>query len=238
MNTLFDVKKTVQLLIGDDEHGALTDDYLVPKINFAYRTQTLAIMQAMGSNLEQVVEIPAALDANGNEASKGLTSLAKLQQPDDLLNGLVEPLYLWWKPAGSAENCYREVFEKKTLPFVDPSTTGFMRAMYFTWRGGQLFVTPMNQPIDLLVDGRFGAPALVKNEDVLAVHPLMETTVTPATLALCGAEMGNAGFQQAGMQAAEEAADNISNLVMMSKQGYTARAGRMDSRGRRGFLWR
>ena len=132
MNTLFDVKQTVRTLIGDDEHGTLTDDYLVPKINFAYRTQTLALMQATGSNLEQVVEIPDSTDVNGNDASKGLTSLAALQQPGGLLDGLVEPLYLWWKPAGAPENQYREMLEKKTLPFVDPSTTGMWSQMCFT----------------------------------------------------------------------------------------------------------
>ena len=238
MNTLFDVKHTVRTLIGDDEHGTLTDDYLVPKINFAYRTQTLALMQATGSNLEQVVEIPDSTDVNGNDASKGLTSLAALQQPGGLLDGLVEPLYLWWKPAGAPENQYREMLEKKTLPFVDPSTTGMWSQMCFTWRGNQLFVTPLNLPVDLLVDGRFAAHALTKNEDTMAIHPLMETTVTPASLALCGIEMGNVGFQQAGAQAAKDAADNLCNLIMMSKQGYTARAGSMSwRRAQRGYFW-
>jgi hypothetical protein len=237
MNTLFDVKKTVQTLVGDDENGTLTDAYLVPKINFAYRIQVLAIMQATGTNLEQIIEIPDAVDADGNSTSKGLMSLAALQQPGQPLDGLLEPLHLWWKRAGAPDQAYRECFDRKTLPFVPAKAAGIWGAMYFTWRGNQLFVTPVGCPVDILVDGRYNAPSLVKNEDQLSAHPMMEIPVTVASLSLCGVEMGNPGFV-AMRDLAKETMDNICNLVMMDKQGYTVRAGSMSNRGRRGWFWR
>lgn len=245
MNTLFDVKKTVRSLVGDDDGSWTTDSYLLPKINLAYRTQTTYIKKATGQNLERMVEIPAATDANGNPTTQGLTSLANLQQPGKLLEGLYQPLFLWWKLAGQPESCYRQLIEKKTLPLTTPQTNATLPApwpltqMYFTWRRNQLFVTPLNQPVDLLVDGRFNPPALVKNEDVLVVHPDMDTAVAPATVAIIGLEAGNPGYQQTGQAMAEEACDNIRDLLIMEKQGYTARAGR-NARGwtqRRGWFW-
>jgi hypothetical protein len=239
LNTLFDVKKTIQSLAGDNENGTLTDDYLVPKINFAYKTQILGVMQATGTNLEQLVEIPNATDPNGNNTNQGLTSLAEFQQPGQPLDGLVEPLYLWWKMAGSSEGCYRECYEKKTLPFVPANQVGSLGRVYFTWRGNTLYVTPLNAAIDLLIDGRFNGHTLVKNEDPLAVHPMMEATVTPATMAL----MSWDGWSFPTLVispavAAQSALDNICNLVMMNKQGYSARAGTMGCRRRCGWYWR
>lgn len=240
MNTLFDVKETIRSLAGDNENGTLTDDYLVPKINFAYRTQTLGIMQATGANLELEVEIPNAIDKNGNNTSQGLTTLGAYQQPGGPLDGLIEPLFLWWKPAGSSINMYngREYSEKKTPPFVNSQTVGALTRLYFTWRGNELFITPTNLAIDIMVDGRFNAHTLVKNEDKLAAHPMMETTVTPATMAA----MQWDGFSFPGDVspgvAAKNALDNICNLVMMGKQGYTARAGSMGCRQRPMGLYR
>lgn len=238
MNTLFDVKKTVQSLAGDNENGTLTDDYLVPKINFAYRTQVLYIMQAAGANLELEVEIPNAKDANGNDTNKGLTSLGVYQQPGKYLDGLIEPLFVWWKPAGAADNLYKLCIDKKTLPFTLAQQVGAWGAVYTTWRGNELFVTPTNLAVDFMVDGRFNAHTLVKNEDKLAAHPMMETTVTPATMALMAWDGWNFPGVVSPGQAAKDAADNICNLIMMGKQGYTARAGSMGCRQRHMGLYR
>src|SRR6266704_1629989 len=120
MNTLYDVKQTVRSLVGDDSSEWTKDGYLVPKINFAYRIQTLYNKRATGANLEQLVEIPNATDPAGNPTTQGLTSLAPFQQPGKPLYGMYEPLYMWWKPAGQPECYYREAFEKKTLPFTNP----------------------------------------------------------------------------------------------------------------------
>jgi hypothetical protein len=235
MNTLFDVKATVRSIVGDDEGSWTTDGYLVPKINFAYRSQVLYIKRATGANLEKLVEIPNAADANGNPTNQGLTSLAPLQQKDKPLDGLYEPLYLWWKPAGQPDYLYREAIEKKTLPFAWPQVSAFQTQMYFTWRGNQLFVTPVNCAIDLLVDGRFNPPPLVKDQDVLVADPEMEVCVTPATMALIGIESGNPSYTNMATEA-EAAADDIVAKIVRGKQGYTARAG-SNGRRARGLGW-
>lgn len=235
MNTLRDVKLTLRSVVGDDTTEWTKDGYLVPKVNFAYRIQTLYIKRSTGSNLEQLVEIPNALDPNANPITQGLNSLAVFQQPGKPLHGLYEPLYMWWKPAGAPEYQYREAFERKTLPFVYP-VSSMATAMYFTWRANQLYVTPVNMPIDLLVDGRFNPPPLVKDEDVLVVDPDMETPVTSATLGLVGIEAGNTGYTQASVDMVESQADDIVAKLIRQKQGYTARAGSA-ARRRRGIGW-
>ena len=235
MNTLFDVKKTVRSIVGDDEGSWTNDGYLVPKINYAYRAQTLYIKRGTGSNLEKLVEIPNATDGNGNPTNQGLTSLAPQQQPGKLLDGLDEPLYLWWKPAGQPDNFYREAIEKKTLPFALPQLSSFQTRMYFTWRANQLFVTPVNCAIDILVDGRFNPPPLTKDQDPLVVDPEMEVCVTPATMALIGIESGNPSYTNMGTEA-EAAADDFVAKIVRGKQGYTARAG-SNSRRARGLGW-
>lgn len=224
MNTLFDVKQTVRSIVGDDSQQWTKDSYLVPKINYVYRTQTLYIKRSTGCNLEQLVEIPAALDAGGLPNNAGLVGLAPYQQPGQPLAGLYEPLYLWWKPAGAPEWQYREAFERKTLPFVNPLSS-MATAMYFTWRGNKLWVTPINMSIDLLIDGRFNPPPLTKDQDVLVVDHDMEVAVTAGTLGIVGIESGNPGYQESALVMVESAADDIVAKLVRQKQGYTARAG-------------
>jgi hypothetical protein len=231
MNTLLDVKSTVRSIIGDDDpNGWLKDTYLVPKINFAYRFMTLYLKNATGMNLEKMVEIPNALDPNSNPTNQGLTSLAVYQQPGGLLDGLYEPLFVWWKPAGASELWYREMKERKTIlpgqsvPNSVPTSTIWGNNSGFTWRGNQIFVTPIAFPVDILVDGRFNPPALVKDGDVLVADPDMEICVTPQSISIIGIESGNAGYIGIDPKA-EEAADNIVAKLIRQKQGFTARAG-------------
>lgn len=239
MNTLFDVKKEVLSLLGEENSGTANDSYLVPKINYVYKAQTLYLKRATGTNLEQVVEIPNALDANNNPTNQGLMSLAAEQQPGGLLAGLYEPLYMWWKPAGAPERAYVECFEKKTLPFATPLIYAPTQAMYFTWRGNQLFVTPISTPIDILVDGRFNPPPLVKDQDVLVADPDMEVPVVTGTIGVIGAfDRGNAAMARAAIEPAEASLDDIVAKLIRQKQGYTARAGSNAWRRQlRGWYW-
>lgn len=231
MNTLFDVKETLRSFVADERAKWTEDSYLVPKINYAYRTLRLYLKRATGSNLEQMVEIPNTADLNANPTNQGLTSLVQYQQPGGLLAGLYEPLYMWWKPAGAPDYQYREAFEKKTLPFTNPISS-MATAMYFTWRGNKLFVTPINLPVDLLIDGRFNPPPLVKDQDVLVVDPDAEVSVTAGTLGIVGIEAGNPGYQEAALTAVEATADDIVAKLIRQKQGYVARAGSNSQRRR------
>lgn len=245
MNTYFDVKETVRSLVGDDDpNGWLKEGYLGPKVNLAYRMMTLYLKRATGANLEKMVEIPNKLDANGNNTNQGLTSLAVHQQKGGLLEGLYEPLFLWFKPAGASELWYREIGEKKTiLPGQSVpggggqpiTSTWWGGNSKFAWRGNQLFVTPFGMPVDFLVDGRFNPPALVKDEDYLVVDPDMEICTTLQTMPLIGTESGNQGYLDIDPKAAA-CADDIVAKIVRGKQGVTARAG---SNGRlaRGCGW-
>lgn len=246
MNTLFDVKQTVRSLIGDDDpNGWLKDSYLLPKINYVYRRQTLYIKRSTGMNLENMVEILNAFDQKQNPTSQGNTSLAVYQQPGGPLQGMYEPLEVWWKPAGASPRFYREARPRKTiLPgvAVPGAYTGsgfFGGGMEFTWRGSQLFVTPLNNQIDILVDGRFNPPPLVKDQDVLVVDPDMQVALETGTLPAIGVEAGNPSWTQV-MDEAEACCDDIVAKLVRQKQDVTARAGTNGRRGGRsgGWGWR
>ena len=231
MNTLFDVKQTVRSLIGDDDpNGWLKDSYLLPKINYIYRRQTLYIKRSTGMNLENMVEILNAFDANNNPTSQGLTSLAAYQQPGKPLATMYEPLTVWWKPAGSHPQFYREARPRKTIlpgQRMGGSYAGagfFSGGMEFTWRGNQLFVTPINGQIDILVDGRFNPPPLLKDQDVLVVDPDMQVALETGTIPAIGIEAGNPSWTQV-MDEAEACCDDIVAKLVRQKQDVTARAG-------------
>ena len=237
MNTLLDVKLTVRSIVGDDAGEWTRDNYLVPKINYDYKTQTLAIKAASGSELERIVEIPDAADPNGNSTSRGRTSCAPLQQPGQPLAGLYEPLLVWWKPKGMPDYYYRLFMERKTPQFYTLDAPSPVGLAYWSWIGGELILTPIGFPYDLLVDGRFNPPALVRNEDVLVSHPDMESCVTPATVAVIGIEAGNPGWLQAGQAQTANAVADIVAQIIRSKQGRTARAGTNAKRQMRGWFW-
>lgn len=237
MNTLFDVKKRVRSLIGDDEGSWTGDSYLVPKINFAYQTAYLKLKTATGQSLEHRAEILNYINPGGNDGTSGITSLADFQQPGQPLEGLYQPMLVWWKPALAQPRFYRECIERETMPFSLPLTQTWFTKMYFTWQAFQLLMTPINAAIDILVDGRFTPPPLVKDEDVLVAHPDMSTAVIPLTVAIVGLEAGNSQFQNTGQAAADIAIDNICNLLMLAKQGYTQRGGRMARESKLGWFW-
>lgn len=225
--------------MGEENSGTANDAYLVPKINFVYRAQTLYIKRSTGTNLERVVEVPNALDANNNSTNQGLGSLAAQQQPGKLLAGLYEPLLLWWKPANAPERAYVPCFERKTLAFSTPQTYSPGQQMQWTWRENQLYVTPVSAPIDLLIDGRFNPPPLLKDADVLVVDPDMETPVTVGTIGVIGAfDRGNGAMASAATEISDGSLDDIVAKLVRQKQGYTARAGSNAwRRQQRGWFW-
>ena len=99
-------------------------------------------------------------------------------------------------------------------------------------------MTAINAPIDLLIDGRFNPPALVKDEQVLIVHPDMEVPLTTASLGLVGIEAGNTGYTQAAVDMVESQADDIVADLIRQKQSYTYRAGANARRNRgQGWWW-
>lgn len=232
-------------MVGDDEGSWTTDGYLLPKINFAYEMQTIYLKQASGQNLERIVEIPSFITAQGTQGTQGLTSLAPFQAKGKPLEGLYQPLYLFAKLAGQQPSMYRQVVERKTLPFVNPTTVPATISwpalqIYYTWLGNQIYMTPVNAPIDILVDGRFDPQPLTKDTDILVVHPNMSAAVTSATLGLVGTEAGNSGYSAAAIDMVNHCADGILSLLIKEKQGYTSRAGRMTryrDRSRWGWFW-
>jgi hypothetical protein len=237
MNTLGDVKKTVRSLVGDDEGSWTGDSYLVPKINLAYRTAVLKLKTMTGQALEHLVEIPNFAWPDGNDGTQGLTSLAPFQQPGQPLEGLYQPMFVYWKPAGAQPRFYRQAVEKQTLPFSLPLTDSWFTKMYFTWMHSSLHITSINAQVDLLIDGRTNPPALVKDEDALVAHPDMQTAVEPLTLQIIGAEAGNTQYQNSGNAGYMSAIADICNLLILAKQGYTARGGRMARESRLGWFW-
>ena len=199
MRNLGFVRKRVQALLGDPRGSWVTKGYIDPFIDQAYGDVVLDLGNASGKNLEGVV-ILAAVPA-------GITSLYPWQNstavpgqppaannPPALLQGLYDPLEVWVKPAGAPVQCFSKVSETGTLPHVDPLFTGqnsLGPAMFWNWMGNELRITPVNQPLDIEVTGKFGAQPLVDDTDLLSALPDIWLPVSYLTPTLAGVERSN-----------------------------------------------
>jgi hypothetical protein len=152
------------------------------------------------------------------------------------LYGLVTPIIVEWKTAGQPVSRYREAGRTGKLPNVSPASPQALYQMEWEWRGGVIFLTPLSYPADLRVRGEFGPPPLVKDTDVLVVHPRIEQAVSYGTAALIGAERNNAPYTENYSTQADRVLENISNMMVKAEQGTTTRIGRVGGhRGGNGF---
>lgn len=245
MNTLFDVKDEIRGLLGDPNGQWANDAYLTPLINTKYRLQFLSLATQCGQNLEGIVLLPglAAPATKWPGIPAGTTSLFQFQAPGQPLAGLYTVLELWSKPAGMPPSYFRRAGQGRFPAHVNPPTQpqamlGTVQSYY--WIGNQLLITPPAVSVDIEVTGRFGPTPLVKDENVLLAHPLMQSVTSCGTAALAGVERTNPAILTGYAQEAEIGLSNIAAVLVLEKQGITQRAGLMDggSHGQYGFRWR
>jgi len=225
MRNLEDVKARVRSLLGDPDGQWITDDYAVPLINQIYEQQLSFLEQTGSAYLTKSVPCPG-IDA-------GISDLTELQE-DGPLKDLVDPLQMWWKIAGAPVIQYMPVKEFEVLLDAEqayPQGAWWPAGgMAYKWESYILSITPQNFNVDLLVRGEFDPPALVKDSDLIQVHPHLCHSLAYGTAALMAAERGNPGWQQAYGPQATATLDEIAGQLTRSTNGLTRRSQRTSSR--------
>jgi hypothetical protein len=238
MRNTGDAISTVQALLGDPTGQWVTRDYILPLLNVTYGSIYLNLKNASGKELQGVVTIPAV--------PAGTTSLYPWQagtalpgtppnepNPTPLLKGLFDPIEVWVKPAGAAVYLYSRVRERDTLPHVDPTqfnNNSLGPGMFFNWQGNQLLITPVNQPLDIEVTGKFTPQPLADDTDLLTVHDDVWIPTTFKTAAIAGVERSNPGVLAGYSAEAVASQDNVVAEICRQRQATPIRFQRM-SRG-------
>lgn len=228
MNTLLDVKQRVRALIGDPDGDFATDAYLLPLINQAYEAAILYLENSCSPVIEKLVDLPAV--------PAGTTSFAQYQTDGQPLVGLETPLRIEWKLTGQPEDDYWFAIQKQILPNVSPANYIPIMGVYWEWRAGAIYVTPLQFEADFRIRGDFSPGPLVKDTDRLGIHPRMATGLAFATAALIGGERANPGYIQNWGSQAIIVFDDIGAILSRQQQGTSIRIGRMNG-GRRNNGW-
>lgn len=221
----------VRGLLGDRAGKWVTQAYAVDFLDQAYQTISLNLKNASGKNLQGVVtvfNVPAGTTSlypyqNGT-AVPGQAPAA--QNPPAVLAGLFDPIQIFVKPAGQPVFYYSEAKEIQSLPHVNPdiaSTNSLGNFMYWTWIGNQLRITPIDQPLDIEVTGKFNPPPLAANEDLLIAHEDIWIPTTFKSASLMGVERTNPAILQSYADEAVKAEDNIIAEIMRQGQSTPTR---------------
>ena len=231
IRTLGEVKDRVRSIVGDDLGDWLTDEYLITKINQVYELQVLYLSDTCSPYITMNAVQPAV--------PIGTTDTSQYQAtPDQPFYGLFNPLIVSWKLAGAPDGCYRTARPFLTLPDIslNPPATQPYTGLAWEWRGNIVYLTPMQIVMDLRIRGEFIPPPLVKEDDVISVHPLLGPALAEETAACAMRERANAGQQGAYELVGRSALDSIASQLVRSQQNAPVRIGRNDRSNRRG-MW-
>lgn len=231
MRNLGQVRGKIQALLGDPRGQWVTRAYINPLIDLSYAAINLNLKNASGKELEAVITVP--------DVPAGTTSLypwqagtavpgapANQNATPALLAGLFDPIEVWVKPAGQPVWTYSQARERDDLPHVNPLTTAsnsLAPGVFYNWLGNRLGITPVNQPLDIEVTGKFNPPPLADDTDLLVTHEDVWIAVAYITAATAGVERSNpqilAGYAESGIAAQ----DNIVAAIMRQGQGTPRR---------------
>lgn len=202
-------------LVGDAYYDWLTEEYFSPLCNQAYDQAISYLEGSCSPYIERVVMIPAV--SIGVDESN-LVPFAVGQGPQQTypLDGLMKPRTVDFKPAGTPNSAYKPVQEYSILP--DSANQ----------------VTPGT--FDIRVRGDFRPKALLKDDDIVEVHPNAAHALAYSIGALIGMERPNSGWVQNYGAQAQNAWDEIAADLTRQQQHLTFRLGSPNRGGnRRGF---
>jgi hypothetical protein len=221
------LKQRVRSLIGDPDADFATDSYLLPLINQA-QDRALAYLEGTCSPFITQLQVATNVLAETSD-------LTELQKPDQPFFGLVNPLDLEAKPTGAPELRYFMGRRYDILPNSNYAPGGqpmnYWGRFGWEWRSYVIYLTPLSFNFDIRIRGEFRPPALVKDSDVITLHPQMVVALAFMTAALIGGERINASYVQNYGSEAEKALDDISATLVRQQQGTSSRVGRMGRRG-------
>jgi hypothetical protein len=242
-NTLGDCINRCQGLMGDPTGRWVTRAYALPFIQTAYSSMAKKIKMASGKNLEAIIEvlnIPAGTQSLYPFQTYG-NPTGNPPVPVGPLVGLFDPLRMWVKSAGQLPGYYcPAIGPRDTLPHVNPPgiTPGtYGTRVTFAWIGNRLSMTPVAGPIDLQLYGRFNAPRLQQDSDVLVLYDDMTDTLAMAACAMFGVERANPALMEGYGANANADIDNIVANIIVQGQKNPRRLAKMGGGGGGGWGW-
>lgn len=214
-----------------------TDAYLTPLINQVYEDQTTQLMADTDSSFDEwVFDVPGVPPGTTNlgpwQSAQMPTQGGNVNGP---LYGLVSPIVVEWKLGGQPDINYVEAGRTGKLPNISPAAPFPPYAVQWEWIHYVITLTPVGYTIDLRVRGEFSPPTLVKDTDILVVHPRMGTATAYGVGALIGVERNNQNFVTNYSAEADKVLENISNMLTKDELGTTTRIGRLG--GNRRGVW-
>lgn len=234
MNNLKELKSKIRALVEDGDIDWTDDDYLVSKIAIVYDDAVNYLMNTCSPFITAQITVPnvsfGTTDLTSFQVAPATGAQAAGQQGAPLL-GLINPLDIWYKQAYQPENNYIHCRETKDLPFITPSNYVMGQTVYWEWRAYKLFVTPLSFNADFLVKGEFKPPPLLKDTDIVQIHPSMTSALAYMTAAMIGGSRVNASYLQTWEAQASRTLDDISAQLTRKEQSTSQRVGRMGGRG-------
>jgi hypothetical protein len=215
MQTFWDVKSRLAGLLGDPQFDWLTDDYVLPLCNQAYDQSIVYLQGTCSPFIEKTVVIPS-VTIGQDESNLVPFAVGAGNNKTYPLKDLMEPRFVDFKPAGSANCFYKPVTECQILP--DTSN----------------LVTPVT--VDIRVRGDFRPAPLTTDDSIIEVHPLAAHALAFATAAVIGMERPNDGWVKNYGPQGENAWDQIAAKLVTQQQRLTYRIGspnRADTSSRR-----
>lgn len=238
MGNLRDIKQGVRSLLEDPEGYIAPDGDLIQKVNIVYKSVINYLANFGSPNIEKQVPLlnVAAGTTTFTPQQVNQPPSQRAGQTGSPLAGLLNPLLIEWKQAGQPENQYREArFVDEYLPHIVPGNYINGMGIFWTWRAWQIYITPLGFPADFMVTGEFKPAPLLKDEDVIAVHPAMDDYLTYATAALIGASRVNPSYIQTWTALADASRDDVAAWLVRKDQGGICRVGRMTGERRRWY---
>jgi hypothetical protein len=229
-DTLGGVKATVRAILGDQRKSWLTDDYLNPIVQHVFRLIILELLKTCSPFITKVVTLPGG--PQYPLLPPGTTDLSAWQNDAQKVSlyGLMEPLRLDWKVSGQPDSSYVEVRKTDVLPNFTPASPTPLGRMYWEWRKMVIYLTPLPYLFDLRVRGEFLPDPLIKEDQVIPLHPLMGTVLAEHTAACADRERVNPGSMQLYQVVGDSALENIANALVRDTQDTTTRVARASSR--------
>ena len=208
----------VASLAGDPYLDWLTEEYFSGFCNQAYDQAIQYLEGTCSPYIEKVVVIPAVqvgvdetnLVPYGTTAAGGVVKQYPLKQ-------LVKPRVVDFKTPGSPSSHYKPVKEFSILPDSVQQ------------------VTPATY--DIRVRGDFKPAPLLKDDDLVEIHPNGGFALAFSIMALIGMERPNGGWVQNFGSQAQDAWDQIAADLIRQGQHLTFRIGSPNRSGNRGSGW-
>jgi hypothetical protein len=204
MQTRSDCMGKTAGLVGDPYFDWLTPEYFSPFCNTAYEQAIMYLEGSCSPFIEKVVVVPSVpVGQDENDlvvfaSGVGNNKVYPLAQ-------LVEPRFVDFKPAGTANNQYKPVTECQILPDTASQVSSGL--------------------FDIRVRGSFRPEPLTADDSIIEIHPLASHALAFSIGALIGMERPNEGWVENYGKQALNAWDQIAAKLVTQQQHLSFRLG-------------